>query len=262
MNFNYIFPDNFKSLFEMYARAMKLDSLIEPLSRCEIKHHDLGFAYYAGLRGYWDYHALDVDIIGMKQDLDIIEMNKNSFIIVFDKALDPENTGLVSREFLFIPNSQPSACFDSQSAVTLPDESDPLLKTLSFDIIGKIENGEADLALDRLHTYTTKFIRNKCEDIGLVVKKENGDNLPLQSLMGNLCKYYRENNLIESEFSLRALKSSISLMDAFNEVRNKQSYAHVNQVLNKNESKLVVEIVTSILNFIQVIQPDYSEFKW
>lgn len=44
---------------------------------------------------------------------------------------------------------------------------------------------------------------------------------------------------IESEMTERILKSSISVMAAFNRVRNDQSLAPDNQVLNYNESLLI-----------------------
>jgi len=37
----------------------------------------------------------------------------------------------------------------------------------------------------------------------------------------------------------RILKSSISILDAFNDVRNNKSLAHDNPVLNRNESLLI-----------------------
>nr|WP_268259538.1 abortive infection family protein [Allobaculum mucilyticum] len=74
--------------------------------------------------------------------------------------------------------------------------------------------------------------------------------------MGRLCNHYEENNLIESEFSLRALKSSISLLEAFNDIRNNKSYAHDNPVLNKVESEFVVEIVSSVLNLLNAVKPE------
>lgn len=256
MEYNYKFPENFDVLFEMYARAMNLNTIINPIKRCKIKHRDLGFAYYAGLNGYWNYHAIDVDIIGSKLDLEIIQKNKERFITLFDRALDPENTGLVSRKFLFVPDHNLPDHSDSECSIKLPEENDPMLKTLRFEIIGNIEKGDPTLALDRLHTFVTKFLRKQCVDNGVAIKNANDNYLPLHSIMGNLCKYYKDNNLIESEFSLRALKNSISLFESFNEVRNSQSYAHDNKVLNKDESTLVVEIIASILNFISIIQSE------
>ena len=52
----------------------------------------------------------------------------------------------------------------------------------------------------------------------------------------------------------RILKSSISIMEAFNTVRNEQSHAHDNPVLSYDESLLVLSHVTSSIRFIQAIE--------
>ncbi|UNT96723.1 abortive infection family protein [Allobaculum mucilyticum] len=248
MSYNYNFPEDFKALFAKYAKAMKMEIFLEPIKRCEIKHRDVGYAYYAGICGYWDFHAIDVDIFGAETDLEIIEDNKPNFVQVFNRALDPETTGLVSREFLFLPHDKPT--------INLPEKPDPTLETLRPEITALIEEGKPTLALDRLHTFTTKFLRTICDDSQIPIKKSNGDYLPLHSVMGRLCNHYEENNLIESEFSLRALKSSISLLEAFNDIRNNKSYAHDNPVLNKVESEFVVEIVSSVLNLLNAVKPE------
>jgi hypothetical protein len=48
----------------------------------------------------------------------------------------------------------------------------------------------------------------------------------------------------------RILKSSISILEAFNDVRNNQSIAHDNPILNYNESVLIFNHVSSAIKFI------------
>jgi hypothetical protein len=52
----------------------------------------------------------------------------------------------------------------------------------------------------------------------------------------------------------RILKSSISIMEAFNRVRNNHSYAHDNSILNYSESLLIFAHVTSSIRFIDSIE--------
>ena len=59
---------------------------------------------------------------------------------------------------------------------------------------------------------------------------------------------------IDSEMTERILKSSISVPEAFNDVRNNQSFAHDNPVLNYDESLLIFNNVTSTLGFIRAIE--------
>jgi cyclophilin family peptidyl-prolyl cis-trans isomerase len=57
----------------------------------------------------------------------------------------------------------------------------------------------------------------------------------------------------------RILKSTISVMEAFNRVRNDQSFAHDNEVLNYNESLLIFGHVTSSIRFIEAIEKRATE---
>ena len=54
----------------------------------------------------------------------------------------------------------------------------------------------------------------------------------------------------------RILKSSISILEAFNDVRNNQSFAHDNPILNYNESILIFNNVSSVIKFIESIEKD------
>jgi hypothetical protein len=57
----------------------------------------------------------------------------------------------------------------------------------------------------------------------------------------------------------RILKSSISVMEAFNRVRNEQSFAHDNNVLNYAESMLIFGHVTSSIRFIKTLEERVEE---
>ena len=52
----------------------------------------------------------------------------------------------------------------------------------------------------------------------------------------------------------RILKTSISTLEAFNEVRNERSLAHDNPILNYDESLLIYNHVTSAIRFIRTLE--------
>lgn len=128
------------------------------------------------------------------------------------------------------------------------DETD--FAKLSESIKESIANNKPEIALDRLHTFVMKYIRTLCKKHRLEIKKE----MPLHSLFGMYVKFLNSNGLIESEMSLRILKSSISLMESFNTVRNEQSLAHDNPILNYSESVLIFNAVSNTLKFIETIE--------
>lgn len=66
----------------------------------------------------------------------------------------------------------------------------------------------------------------------------------------------KASELIESEMTERILKSSISVMEAFNKVRNDQSFAHDNEILTYNESLLIFNNIANVIRFIEAIEKE------
>src|SRR3989344_4230978 len=100
--------------------------------------------------------------------------------------------------------------------VIMPNSDDETFSLLAKSIRESIENNEPAGALDRLHTFVVKHIRELSEKHSISYDKK----VPLHSLFGGYVKFLKENNLIESEMTERILKSSISVLEAFNGVRN------------------------------------------
>jgi 5-methylcytosine-specific restriction endonuclease McrBC regulatory subunit McrC len=66
-------------------------------------------------------------------------------------------------------------------------------------------------------------------------------------------------NLIESRMTETILKTSISVMEAFNDVRNNRSLAHDNDILNEGESLLIFNNVTSLIRFVWALEQSISK---
>lgn len=73
-------------------------------------------------------------------------------------------------------------------------------------------------------------------------------------MFGEYIKHLRRNGHIESQMTERILKSSIAIFEAFNDVRNNQSFAHDNKILNYNESVLIANNLFSTIKFIEAIE--------
>ncbi|MEX0721473.1 MAG: abortive infection family protein [Balneolaceae bacterium] len=131
-----------------------------------------------------------------------------------------------------------------------PNSDDEDFSKLSKSIKDSIEKNEPETALDRLHTFVVKYIRELCTKHQIEFKQ----NHPLHSLFGSYVKYLISNNIIESDMTERILKSSISVLEAFNEVRNNQSFAHDNPILNYNESILIFNDISNVIKFIESIE--------
>lgn len=136
----------------------------------------------------------------------------------------------------------------------------PIVDDRDFSLLAKslnesIRNNEPEVALDRLHTFVVKYVRQLCDKHGIGYDR----NKPLHSLFGEYVKYLRQNDLIESQMTGRILKAFVSILEAFNDVRNNQSFAHDNPILNYSESILIFNNVTSAIKFLQSIEGDEIE---
>ena len=133
------------------------------------------------------------------------------------------------------------------------DERD--FSLLAKTIRESIQRNEPEAALDRLHTFVVKYVRRQCDKHGIAYDRKK----PLHSLFGEYVKHLKRNNVIESQMTERILKSSISILESFNRVRNERSFAHDNPILNHNESLLIFNNVASAIRFIESVENEQDE---
>lgn len=137
-------------------------------------------------------------------------------------------------------------------------EADALTSTVAeadFDALSKeirtaIDRNELQSGLDRLHTFTVKYVRALCQQHGIVPDRDK----PLHSLFGEYVKRLHSDGYLESEMTSRILRSSISVLDAFNQVRNTQSLAHDNRLLNYDEALLIFNHVAASVRFLRDLE--------
>jgi hypothetical protein len=124
-------------------------------------------------------------------------------------------------------------------------------------IRASIDHNQPEQALDRLHTFVVKYIRQLCTRHVIPFDQDT----PLHSLFGLYVKFLQQTKIVESEMSERILKSSISVLDAFNAVRNNQSLAHANPLLNRDESVLICSNTFSLIKFVKSVEGKLAERK-
>lgn len=129
-----------------------------------------------------------------------------------------------------------------------------------FNLLAKIlrealEKNQPETALDRLHTYVFKYARQLCEKHNILTNKDE----PLHSVFGKYIKHLTFNNLLDSIMSERILKSSISILEAFNDVRNNKSFAHDNKILNYRESLFIFNNIINSVKFIEDIESEFNK---
>lgn len=150
---------------------------------------------------------------------------------------------------------------DNQLEVELPNKQEETLQVLLDDINNALLRNKPELVLDRLHTFCTKLLREICENNGISIMDDKKKYYPLHSLVGMLKKYYKENNVFESDFVVFAIQNNILLFEKFNEIRNEKSYAHDNEVLERIEAEFVVKIMSNIIKFLDDIESYRKKHK-
>lgn len=144
---------------------------------------------------------------------------------------------------------------DSINSMELPNIQKYVnIEMLANDIEHNLNKGTPELVLDRLHTYATMYLREICNNHNLPIADDKGNMYSIDGLAGKLKGYYIDNNYCKSEFSTQAIKAMISLFAKFNDIRNDNSFAHPNDVLDKAEAEYVVKTMLSTLQFIMKIE--------
>ena len=126
---------------------------------------------------------------------------------------------------------------------------------LASSVRESIEKNEPEAGLDRLHAFIVKFVRVLCEKHSIVVDRQK----VLHSIFGDYIKKLRADGFIESVMTERILKTSISNLEAFNDVRNEQSLAHPNAMLNYSESLLILNNIASLVKFLSALEERIDE---
>jgi len=143
-------------------------------------------------------------------------------------------------------SKQPVAESDALTAIAYERD----FEVVAEHIREAIEKNQPEGALDRLHTFVNKFIRITCEPYGIEVSRDK----PLHSVFGEYVHALRDKGRLESVMVERILKSSISVLEAFNDVRNNKSLAHDNPILNYEESLLIFNHVAASVRFIKSLE--------
>lgn len=113
-----------------------------------------------------------------------------------------------------------------------------------------IERNEPEVGLGHLHTFLVWFVRTLCDKHGIKHAKDTA----LHALFGPYLKHVRAAGLIESDMTDRILKSFISTLESFNDVRNHKSLAHANSILNYDEASIVFSHIASFVRFLQALE--------
>jgi hypothetical protein len=190
------------------------------------------------MRGFWKEESNPIVARLLGALLDYVESERLSA----DDALMADCRKIVVR----LKESNPVA--EVEAIARIANEHD--LDVVAKAVLDLIEKNELVAGLDRLHTLTTKYLRRLCETRGLVTDQGK----PLHSLFGEYVRALHSAGHIQSKMTASILKALNQPLDSFNDVRNNQSLAHDNELLNHEEAILIFNHVTSALRFLRDLE--------
>jgi len=138
-----------------------------------------------------------------------------------------------------------SAPVHDLDAIT-PNAAGKDFEALANSVHDAIQRNRPEEGLDHLHTFTRRYVRVLCERERVQVSNDKA----LHAQFGELLKALKARGVIESLMAERILKSTISLLDAFNDVRNNRSFAHDGSLLSYQEALLIFNSVASAVRFL------------
>lgn len=180
---------------------------------------------------------------------ELLKEQENQGATFLDVTRQPDEERLVEEcRRIAARLSQGGAVAEISAITALVPERD--FEAVAREVQEAIRRNQPEAGIDRLHTFVVKFVRSLCVKRGITVTRDR----PLHSLFGEYVKALRAEGRIESQMTERLLKSSISTMEGLNDVRNEQSLAHDNPVLNYEESLLIFNHVAATIRFVKALE--------
>lgn len=171
---------------------------------------------------------------------------------LLDYAAEPGSGGqhldLLPKARQIVERLRQSAPVQDLDAIT-PNAEGRDFEALARSVHDAIQRNKPEEGLDRLHTFLVKYVRVLCLREAIDTDREK----PLHALFGEFLKAIKRRGLIESAMTERILKSTISVLEAFNDVRNERSLAHDNPLLSHREAILICNNVASAVRFLSSI---------
>lgn len=138
-----------------------------------------------------------------------------------------------------------------------PNADDRDFEALARSVKEYIKRDEPETGLDRLHTFVVKYVRNLCEKHKISAERFK----PLHSAFGEYLKHLRACGVIETDMAERILKSNISVLEAFNKVRNEHSQAHDNPIVSYHEALLIFNNVVAMIGYLDSVEKKVKKLK-
>ena len=107
-------------------------------------------------------------------------------------------------------------------------------------------------ALDRLHTYCMKKFAYLLDERAISWDRKD----PLHSRVGKYMRVLDQERELR-EITRRIAKSSISVFEQFNDIRNNKSFAHDNDLIDQAEARFIFDAISAFLRFLKSVETSH-----
>ena len=126
---------------------------------------------------------------------------------------------------------------------------DETLEELIAAIERDIGANKPAAALDHLHTYCMKKFAYLLDERAISWNHKD----PLHGRVGKYMRALEQERELR-EITRRIVKSSISVFEQFNDIRNNSSFAHDNDLVDQNEARFIFDAISAFLRFLKNVE--------
>ena len=167
---------------------------------------------------------------------------------ILTRLEDEDRPGLSDEYFQIVHRLQGDSSLPNADAIERFAQNETL-DELVAPIQRDIGANKPQAVLDRLHTYCMKKFAHLTEARGGICEKEE----PLHSRAGKYIKALKAEKRLQP-ISTRIMKSSISIFEEFNNIRNNRSLAHDNEPIEMQEARFIFDAISCVLRFVRSIE--------
>ncbi len=131
-------------------------------------------------------------------------------------------------------------------------KNDETLEELIAAIERDIGANRPVAVLDRLHTYSVKKFGHLLDVHGIAWQRSE----PLHSRVGKYVKALSEKRELR-DITEQIVKNAIGIFEKFNYVRNNDSLAHDNELIDPDEARFIYDVITAFLRFIKAVEAEW-----
>lgn len=149
---------------------------------------------------------------------------------------------------LFYNNRLPYELVDNQiiiiPQISIPDSLTDDMSKLKEDIDSHIVKKEYSIVVDRLHTYYGYLLQSISQKLSLEPSVDENDHIILSATNKKIAEYLYEHKAI-TDFQKQELIVANSLLEKFNVIRNKETGAHPNSIINNDDAEFLVKTISA-----------------